>query len=134
MAPVLGTDSASKIVRAVNKASVHLDLGFGNLAYGLANILQPITTVLPHLSLLRECPSALQWAYDGVPLISKGGKGMQVNTLSPLKMMWEGLRLMGNPKLEEGFSDFLEQMVRDGVLSPRFIESYIGENSGLVRV
>lgn len=130
LAPVLGTDSASKIVRAVNRASVHLDLGFGNLAYGLANILQPITTVLPHLSLLRECPAALQWAYDGVPLISKSGKGMQVNTLSPLKMMWEGLRLMGNPKLEEGFSDFLEQMVRDGVLSPRFIESYIGENSG----
>lgn len=131
LAPVLGTDSASKIVRAVNTASVHLDLGFGNMAYALANILQPITTVLPQLSLLRECPQALQWAYDGVPLIAKSGKGMQVNTLSPLKIMWESTRLMGNPKLEEGFSEFLEQMVRDGVLSPRFIESYIGENSGL---
>lgn len=133
LAPVLGTDSASKIVNAINKASVHLDLGFGNLAYGLANILQPITTVLPHLSLLRECPSALQWAYDGVPLISKSGKAMQVHTLSPLKIMWESLKLMGNPKGEKGFSEFLEQMVRDGVLSPRFIESYIGENSGLAK-
>ena len=131
LAPVLGTDSASKIVRAVNTASVHLDLGFGNMAYALANILQPITTVLPQLSLLRECPQALQWAYDGVPLIAKSGKGMQVNTLSPLKIMWESMKLMGNPKLEEGFSEFLEQMVRDGALSPRFIESYIGENSGL---
>ena len=133
LAPVLGTDSASKIVRAVNTASVHLDLGFGNLAYALANILQPITTVLPQLSLLRECPQALQWAYDGVPLIAKSGKGIQANVMSPLKIMWESLRLMGNPKLEEGFSDFLEQMVRDGALSPRFIESYIGENSGLGR-
>lgn len=131
LAPVLGTDSASKIVRALNTSSVYLDLGFGNMAYALANMLQPITTVLPQLSLLKQCPEALQWAYDGVPLVSKSGKGMVANTLSPMKIMWESFRLMGNPKLEEGFSEFLEQMVREGVLSPRFIESYIGENSGL---
>lgn len=129
LAPVLGTDSASRIVRAMNTASVHLDLGFGNLAYALANILQPITTVLPQLSLLRECPQALSWAYDGVPLISKTGKGMQAHVLSPMKIMWESLKLMGNPKLEEGFSEFMEQMIKDGVLSPRFIESYIGGSS-----
>lgn len=131
LAPVLGTDSASKIVRNLNTASVYLDLGFGNMAYALANILQPITTVLPQLSLLQQCPQALQWAYDGVPLISKTGKGMVANTLSPMKIMWEAMKLMGNPKVEEGFSEFLEQMVREGALSPRFIESYIGENSGL---
>ena len=131
LAPVLGTDSASKIVRALNTTSVYLDLGFGNMAYAFANMLQPITTVLPQLSLLRECPEALQWAYDGIPLVSKTGKGMVANTLSPMKIMWESMKLMGNPKLEEGFSDFMEQMVREGVLSPRFIESYIGENSGL---
>lgn len=131
LAPVLGTDSASRIVRSINTASAHLDLGFGNLAYALANILQPITTVLPQLALLRECPQALQWAYDGIPLIAKSGKGMVANTLSPLKIMWESLKLMGNPKVEQGFSEFMEQMVRDGALSPRFIESYIGENSGL---
>lgn len=131
LAPVLGTDSASRIVRSINAASAHLDLGFGNLAYALANILQPITTVLPQLALLRECPQALQWAYDGVPLIAKSGRGMVANTLSPLKIMWESLKLMGNPKVEQGFSEFMEQMVRDGALSPRFIESYIGENSGL---
>lgn len=131
LAPVLGTDSASKIVRSLNTASVYLDLGFGNMAYALANILQPITTVLPQLSLLQQCPQALQWAYDGVPLISKTGKGMVANTLSPMKIMWEAMKLMGNPKVEEGFSEFLEQMVREGALSPRFIESYIGENSGL---
>jgi hypothetical protein len=130
LAPVLGTDSASKIVRTLNTTSVYLDLGFGNMAYAFANMLQPMTTVLPQLSLLRECPEALQWAYDGVPLISKTGKGMVTNTLSPMKIMWESMKLMGNPKLEEGFSDFMEQMVREGVLSPRFIESYIGENSG----
>lgn len=131
LAPVLGTDSASKIVRALNTSSVYLDLGFGNMAYALANMLQPITTVLPQLALLKQCPQALQWAYDGVPLVSKTGKGMVANTLSPMKIMWESMKLMGNPKLEEGFSEFLEQMVREGVLSPRFIESYIGENSGL---
>lgn len=131
LAPVLGTDSASKIVRALNTSSVYLDLGFGNMAYAFANMLQPIITVLPQLSLLKECPQALQWAYDGVPLVAKSGKGMVVNTLSPMKIMWESMKLMGNPKLEEGFSEFLEQMVREGVLSPRFIESYIGENSGL---
>lgn len=131
LAPVLGTDSASKIVRTLNTTSVYLDLGFGNMAYALANMLQPMTTVLPQLTMLRDCPEALQWAYDGVPLVSKSGKGMVVNTLSPMKIMWESMKLMGNPKVEEGFSEFLEQMVRDGVLSPRFIESYIGESSGL---
>ena len=133
LSPVLGTDSASKIVRNLNKASASLDLGFGNLAYALANILQPITTVLPQLSLLRECPQAVSWAYDGIPLVGKSGKGMQAHVLSPMKIMWESMKLMGNPKLEEGFSEFMDQMIRDGVLSPRFIESYIGENSGLGR-
>lgn len=130
LAPVLGTNSASKIVSNLNKASVYLDLGFGNMAYAFANMLQPITTVLPQLSLLTSCPQALQWAYDGVPLISKSGKGMVVNTLSPMKIMWESMKLMSKPGLEPGFKEFMDWGIREGILSPRFIESYIGENSG----
>ena len=130
LAPILGTNSASKIVHAINQAHATLDLGFGNLAYVLANILQPVTTVLPQLSMLRSCPQALQWAYDGIPLISKTtGKGSIASVLSPLKMMREGMRLMANPKAEEGFEEFLDWMIRDGMISPRFIESYIGEKS-----
>ena len=130
LAPILGTNSASKIVSALNTAHATLDLGFANMAYTMANIFQPITTVLPQLSMLTSCPQALQWAYDGIPLISKTtGRGTIANTLSPMKMMTAGLKLMANPKAEEGFSDFLDWMVREGVISPRFIERYIGENS-----
>lgn len=131
LAPVLGTDSASKIVSSLNKAQVHLDLGFGNMAYALANILQPITTVLPQLSLIQSCPQALAWAYDGIPLVSKSGKGMLVHQLSPMKIMWESMKLMAKPGGEEGFQEFTEWMIKRGVLSPRFIESYIGQNSGM---
>lgn len=129
LAPVLGTGSASKIVRTLNTASVYLDLGFANMAYVTANMLQPITTVLPQLSLLRNCPSALQWAYDTVPLVSSSGKGGQASTMNPLKVMYEGWRLMADPSRRAGFKEFLDQAVADGALSPRFIESYIGENS-----
>lgn len=129
LAPVLGTGSASKIVRTLNTTSVYLDLGFANLAYVTANMLQPITTVLPQLSLLRSCPEALAWAYDTVPLVSATGKGAQASTMNPLKVMYEGWKLMAHPERRAGFKEFLDQAVADGALSPRFIESYIGENS-----
>ena len=130
LAPVLGTDSASKIVSALNKASVHLDLGFGNLAYVTANLLQPVTTVLPMLSMIKNCPEAVQWAFDSIPLFSKTGAGM-VNIPNPLKVMKQGLKLMAKPASMEGFESALEKAVNEGALSPKFIESYVGENSGL---
>lgn len=129
LAPVLGTGSASKIVRTLNTASVYLDLGFANLAYVTANMLQPITTVLPQLSLLKNCPEALAWAYDTVPLVSASGRGGQASTMNPLKVMYEGWKLMAHPERRAGFKEFLDQAIADGALSPRFIESYIGENS-----
>ena len=128
LAPVLGTDSASKIVRTLNQASVHLDLGFGNLSYVTANLLQPLTTVLPQLSMLKNCPEAMQAFYDTVPLMSAKGAGV-VNIPNPLKIMGEGMRLMAKPTRMEGFEGALNKAVEEGILSPKFIESYIGENS-----
>lgn len=130
LAPVLGTDSASKIVRTLNQASVHLDLGFGNLAYVTANLLQPLTTVLPQLSMLKSCPELLQPFYDTIPLKSIKGCGV-VNIPNPLKVMGQGLRLMAKPSRMEGFEQALNKAVEEGILSPKFIESYIGENSSM---
>lgn len=130
LAPVLGKDSASKIVRTLNTASVHLDLGFGNLAYVTANMLQPITTVLPHLSMIKNLPEQMQWAYDSVPLIGAKSAGVG-NVINPLKIMYQGFKMMSNPAIREGFNEALERAVTEGALSPKFIESYIGENSTL---
>ena len=129
LSPVLGTDSADKIVSAINKFHAAVDLGFMNAGYALANILQPITTVLPQLALLRSCPEALQWAYDCAPLISKSGKGTIANIPSPIKMMSAGLKLMAKPESEVGFKEFTDWMIREGALSPKFVDEVIGKHS-----
>lgn len=129
LSPVLGANSASRIVDAFNSAHAIFDLGFANLSYTLANILQPITTVLPQLSMLHSCPEALQWAYDGIPLISRSGKGTLANIFSPLKMMKEGMKLLANPESEQGFREFTDWAIREGVISPQFTEAYVGKNS-----
>lgn len=129
LAPVMGSNSASRCVDAFNSAHAILDLGFANISYVLANILQPITTVLPQLSMLHSCPEALQWAYDGIPLISRSGKGTLANIFSPLKMMKEGLKLMAHPESEAGFKEFADWAVREGIISPQFTEAYVGQTS-----
>ena len=128
LSPVLGVNSASKIAHTLNTGIARLDLGFWNMSYFLANILQPIQTLTPQLSMLMRCPEALQWAYDTVPICGKRYGGL-VSVFSPLKWLSKGMKLMANPKAEDGLEEFLVQMVREGTLTSKALESYIGESS-----
>ena len=128
LSPVLGTNSASRIAGALNSGMARLDLGFWNMSYFLANLLQPIQTLTPQIAMLQRCPEALQWAYDTVPILGAKRGGL-VSVFSPMKWLAKGMRLMANPKAEEGLSEFLEQMVREGTLTSRALESYVGESS-----
>lgn len=128
LSPLLGSNSASKIAQTLNASIARLDLGFWNMSYFLANLLQPIQTVTPQLSMLMRCPEALQWAYDTVPICGAKRGGL-VSVFSPFKWLSKGMRLMANPKAEDGLEEFLATMVREGTLTSRALESYVGESS-----
>lgn len=128
LSPVLGTNSASKIAGVLNSGMARLDLGFWNMSYFLANLLQPIQTLTPQIAMLQRCPEALQWAYDTVPICGAKRGGL-VSVFSPMKWLARGMKLMANPKAEEGLEEFLAQMVREGTLTSKALESYIGESS-----
>lgn len=128
LSPLLGSNSASKIAQTLNASMARLDLGFWNMSYFLANLLQPLQTVTPQLSMLMRCPEALQWAYDTVPICGAKRGGL-VSVFSPFKWLSKGMRLMANPKVEDGLEEFLAQMVKEGTLTSRALESYVGESS-----
>jgi hypothetical protein len=126
LGPMLGTNSASKIVQVTNTSLFNLQLGALKLAYPVVNALQFVQTVVPEVAfVLGRAPSeALAGRYSFFAAGGTKGPIGGIAALSPLKMMTQSFREMRKPSTE--LSEAFERAVNDRVIDPRIVEDYIG--------
>lgn len=127
MAPMLGLNSATKIVSATNTAMFSWHLGMGNLAHPILNAMTFIQTVVPETAMIMRAGNADLSYYTH---FAAGGTKGPVGTfgmLSPMRLMSKSIREMIRPR-EELLKAF-NRAANDGVIAPRLVEEYIGENA-----
>lgn len=133
LVPVLGNNSATKIVQTTNELMMHFNLGALNFAQPVMNMLTFMQTVVPEVAFaLNAVPERLGWAYGVWPLA--GGDGMvrgSVHALDPLRVMKKSVQEMRAPS-KELFAHF-ERAANEGVIAPRMVEDYIGESAAKVQ-
>lgn len=137
MAPVLGKNSASKIVGTLNTVTHNLQLGFGNLAFPVLNAMTFLQTVLPHTAfVLGGTPEKVARYYTWFP--AEGTKGVRagIGALDMFKLMGQSIKEMKRPDAE--LMKNFQRAGAEGVWDPRFVEEYIGQGAraalGLKRV
>ena len=129
MAPVLGKDSASKIVRTANTLIMNFQLGALNLGFPVLNALTFMQTTLPHMHWVMSAPPArlsryyTWWPVAGQDLRPRSGMGV----MDTFKVMRESFRRMGNPGEELGQN--FTRATNEGVVDPRLVEEWAGQNS-----
>jgi len=130
MGPVLGANSASRIVRATNRGLFTLTLGMGDAGFVALNAMTPIQTAVPELAFLMSAPPARLAKYYTSSLVMGEKRIHTVEHLSPGKMLREAFKDMGNPsdELRAAYTRAQNEMV----ISPRFIEAFVGESSQTV--
>lgn len=128
LGPVLGTNSASKVVSATNEAFWHLQLGAGNVAYPVVNLIGTLQTVVPEIAYVMGAAPERAAAYYGTQIFkgARGGRGI-MSVLDPLKVMGKGMKLVMKPT--EEFRAYLSRAVNDGTVDPKWIEDMVGQNS-----
>jgi hypothetical protein len=132
LAPLLGRNSANKIVEVTNKAMWHLELGGLRIGYTLLNAITPIQTVLPHVAMLLNADQAMLGDYytHFAAMGTKGPVGT-VGFLSPWKVMKETLKAMRSPDQQE--FELYNWAMNNGVISPRIVEEFIGGNATAIQ-
>lgn len=131
--PMLGTNSASKIVQYTNTALFNFQLGALKLAYPVVNALQFVQTVVPEAAFVmgRAPEASLAGKYSFFAAGGEKGPVGGVGVLSPLKLMSDSLKEMRSPS--PGLTDAFQRAVNDRVIDPRLVEGYIGESATKVR-
>lgn len=129
LAPILGTNSASKIARTSNELVWHFTLGgLGNLGYVIANAVTPIQTVLPEIAyVLNAVPERLAPYYSHFAAGGTKGPTGILNVLDPLKFMRRAAGEMAKPS--EELRAALERATNERVIEPKIYEDFIGENA-----
>lgn len=132
LAPLLGRDSASKIVEITNKTMWHLELGGIRLGYTLLNAITPIQTVMPHIAMVLNADSHILGDYYShfAAMGTKGPVGT-VGFLQPVKIMKETLKAMRKPDQQE--LELYEWAMNNGVIAPRVVEEFIGGNATAIQ-
>jgi hypothetical protein len=127
LAPVLGSESASKIVQITNTGQHHLQLGFGKLSYPVQNIVGTLQTVVPELSFIMNGADSLVAQRYMVTHPAVGSQGVvgSVSALSPFKVMYQALQMMLRPSAEERAA--LEWAHNARVLTSRATEEFVGQ-------
>lgn len=124
LGPVLGKNTASKIVATTNKLMWHLELGAMRLAYPVMNALTFVQTTMPEIAYVASAkPEHLAKYYD-MFAGPAGGQIARGGVLSPIKMMWAGTRQMSSK--DPVFIKAVEKGINEGVIDPRFIEEFTG--------
>jgi len=128
LGPVLGTNSASRIVSATNEAFWHLQLGAGNIAYPVVNLIGTLQTVVPEIAFVMGAAPERAAGYYGTQIFkgARAGRGL-MSVLDPIKVMAKGMRLVVKPT--EEFRSYLSRAVNDGTVDPKWIEDMVGQNS-----
>lgn len=127
LAPVLGTNSATKIVGVTNTILHTLQLGALKLSYPLINLLTAIQTTMPEIAFVLSAPSERVAAtYSYLPIRTNKGVSGIVAGLDPLKIMYKSMGEMRKPSadLRAGFARATNERVMDA----RLVEEYVGES------
>jgi hypothetical protein len=130
LSPWLGTNSASKIVRAINGATMSLQLGMANLMFPVVNALTMVQTVMPHAAFVVSGDMDRVGQYYTIQALF-GKDGLARGTLGVLDMwrlMKQSFRLMGD-QADVTWKAALENALNDGVISPRLVEEWVGKDA-----
>lgn len=127
LAPMIGNNSATKIVGITNTAQFAWNLGMGNIAFPVTSALTFIQTVLPEVAMIlgateRDLTNYTHFAAGGTRGIVGGGA-----MLSPGKLMASSMKEMFRPRKE--LQEFIRRAGADGTVAPRLAEDYVGESA-----
>lgn len=132
LAPIMGTNSASKIVRYTNSAMWHLQLGAGKLSYPITNALTFLQTVMPEVAFITSAaPERLASKYTYFAAGGEKGTLGSLGVLSPLVLMKDSMVQMRKPSAE--LMKNFERAINEGVIDPRLVEDYIGSSATKLR-
>lgn len=128
LAPVLGPNSASKIVQLTNTGLFNFQLGALRLAYPVVNALQFVQTVNPELAFIlgKAAPERLAGDYSHFAAGGTKGPVGGIAVLSPFKVLWKSMMEMSKPDAE--LTEAFRRAMKDRVIDPRIVESYVGES------
>jgi hypothetical protein len=131
LAPFLGKNSASEIVRMANRLMFSWTLGMGDLGFVTMNALTPIQTVLPEIAwTLSAAPKRLAKYYSEALVLGRDGPH-SVSFLEPLKIMRGGLRALSKPNAEQ--REAFRWATLNGHVDPKFVEEFFGQNAEIVK-
>jgi hypothetical protein len=133
LAPMLGTNSATRIVGITNTAMFNLQLGALKLAYPIVNALQFVQTTIPEAAyVMGKLPEGtLAEKYSFFAAGGSRGPVGGMGVLSPIKLMYSSMKEMAKPSSE--LSAAFQRAVNDRVIDPRIVEGYVGESAIAIR-
>ena len=130
LTPVFGV-RASEVVRGINNAIFQLTLGMGNLGFAVLNAVTFMQTALPEIAWLMHTPPARLRSFYGMDLVRTPQGLREINSLSPLKLMRQGLNDMSNPPDE--LWELYKRARDEGRVAPVLSEEVFGPNSDIIR-
>ena len=132
LAPLLGSNGATKIVGAMNHAMYQLQFGFGNLMFPAMNALTFLTTTMPQVAFVMGASAQqAQRYYTMMPIAGAAGKiRNSVGVLDMMKVVGRSFRELGRPS--QDLIEHYGRAVREGVVDPKFVEEYAGETAHTV--
>ncbi len=128
LAPMLGQNSASRIVGVSNSIMWTLQLGAMKLAYPVQGAVTMMQTVAPEVAFITSAvDSKLAGSYTYFAAGGTKGPVGSVGALNPLKVMARGMRLLKSPTSE--LRRLYQRAMNDRLIDPRFVEEYVGESA-----
>jgi len=132
LAPMLGTNSASRIVSVTNNAMAHLQLGAGKVAYPVINALQFLQTVMPEIAFVMTAPPArLASHYTYYAAGGTNGPVASMGVLNPMVILKNSFGKMARPtaSLRKGY----ERALNERVIDSKLMDEFVGEGATKIR-
>lgn len=132
LSPVLGRNSADRLVRAYNAAEMQLTLLSYNIAYPVLNAMTFLQTVLPKAAyVLGAEPESLVKVMGYHPHIDPNTNRPRgiMGVFEPLKLAGLAMRDMARPGPE--LKKVIDRAMDEGVITSGLHENYVGENSSM---
>lgn len=131
LSPILGRGAAGKIVDAVNQGFWHLQLGFFNLGYPVANLVGILQTILPEVSyVMHGAPERLAGYYSWQLVSGSKGPIGVMSALDPLKLFAKGVQGLFRPDAE--LLSMYGRAINEGVIDPKFLEEFAGQKAARI--
>lgn len=131
---VLGTDSATTIVRNTQKLLNAFQFGFGNLAHYALNAISMFQTTFPEAAFVLRTAGKDMSGYMTVPLVDGKGRIVDsVSMLSDVKVFSNSLKRVFGKGDDPQWQALINQMMSEGIIAPRYAEAHIGATGAIVK-